>query len=125
MIRRYLLSLVALFLLAAGPAWGQVISAPGFGSTYPSFGGLQFAVAQGGIGSPSGTMTGYVLGDNITLSCTGVTFSTSPVVGVVGVTAGAVTQAAVANPGVTSGAVPAGSVACSQASTSVPVLHIR
>ena len=89
-----------------------------FGNGVANFAGLQFALAQGGVGAPSGSMTGYVQGDSITLQCTGVTFAVSPVVGAVGVSGGAVTQGVVVNPGVTSGAVPSGSVACTQASTS-------
>jgi hypothetical protein len=88
------------------------------GSLVNNFGGLQFAIAQGSIGNPSGTMSGYVGGDSITLQCSGVTFAVAPVIGAVGVSGGVVTQTIVANPGVTSGTVPSGVVNCSQASTS-------
>ena len=80
--------------------------------------GFQFAVAQGSIGNPSGTMTGYVGGDSITLQCSGVTFAVAPVIGVVAASGGVVTQTIVANPGVTSGAVLSVAINCSQASTS-------
>lgn len=88
------------------------------GSSVSSFGGLQFALAQGGLSNPGGAMSGYVAGDNITLQCSNVTFSSSPVLGVTAASGGAVTAAAVTNPGVTSGAVSSGSISCSQASTS-------
>lgn len=88
------------------------------GSAVSNFGGLQFALAQGGIGNPGGSMTGYVAGDNVTLQCPGVTFATAPVLGVTAASAGAITAATVANPGITSGTITNGSVACTQASTS-------
>ena len=99
---------------------GQWPSTPvgnAFASGINGFAGLQFAIAQGSLGNPSGTMTGYAAGDNITLQCAGVTFSSAPKVGVTGATGGLITGAAVTIPGVTSGAVPSGTVSCSQAST--------
>ena len=115
---------ILLFLALIGAAFfGQANADPvgspaTLGGTVSSFNGLQFAVAQGGIGSPAGTMSGYVAGDNITLSCPGVTFSVSPIVGVNAISGGSVTASAVIVPGITSGVVPSGSVTCSQASTS-------
>ena len=87
------------------------------GVAVSQFAGLQFALAQNGLGVPTGTMTGYVAGDNITLSCTGVTFATAPVITASYVSGGAVTSAVVSNPGITSGVVTSGAVSCSQAST--------
>jgi hypothetical protein len=95
------------------------IAAPGsFGNTVSNFGGLQFAVAQGTLSNPGGTMTGYVAGDTITLSCAGVTFTRSPIIGVAAVSGGIVTSGGVAYGGATSGPVPSGTAACTQASTS-------
>lgn len=88
------------------------------GTAVQSFAGLQFAIAQTGIGSPAGSMAGYVLGDNITLQCPGVTFGTAPIIGVTGVSGGAVTTMTVAASGITSNAIPSGSITCTQLSTS-------
>jgi hypothetical protein len=114
-----LLCLFAYSTLAQAPNIGTIGVPNGMplGSLVPSFGGLQFSLAPGGLGNPSGTMTNYAAGDAITLSCTGVTFTVSPIVGVVAVSMGAVTGSTIVNPGITSNAVPNGSVNCSQAST--------
>ena len=93
-------------------------SAAQFGMEVFNFKGLQFAVAQGSLGSPSGTMSGYAAGDTITLQCAGVTFSSSPVVGVGAVTTGSVAGSNLIYGGVTNGPVPNGTATCSQASTS-------
>ncbi len=89
-----------------------------FGQAVNSFGGLQFAAAQGGLSTPTNAGSGYAAGDTITLSCTGITFATPLVVGVTAVSGSAVADATVSQPGVTSGAVPSGSVSCTQSSTS-------
>jgi hypothetical protein len=87
------------------------------GSAVANFGGLQFGLAQSGIGAPTGTMTNYAAGDQVTLQCPGVSFSTSPTIGILAVTTGSPTQVVVQNPGISSGAVPSGLVSCSQAAT--------
>lgn len=83
-----------------------------------SFGGLQMALTQSSLGTPGGTMAGYVVGDTVTLSCTGVVFSTAPVIGVTTQSGGSATSAIVVNPGVTSNSPASGALNCSQASTS-------
>lgn len=88
------------------------------GDTFPAFGGLQFALSQANIGTPSGSMAGYNVGDTIVLKCAGVSFATSPVIGVTVVSGGAVTANTVAITGITQGPVPSGSVTCSQSTTS-------
>jgi len=60
MIRRYLLSLVALLLLAAGPAWGQVVNVPGIppnSINVQSYGAIGDFTAQtsGGVTTASST----------------------------------------------------------------------
>lgn len=92
-------------------------SAASYSAGVSSFGGLQFSVSQGGISSPGGTMTGYAVGDRITLSCPGMTWAIAPIIGVSAVTTGAVSGSVVTSPGVSSGIVPAGQMACAQAST--------
>lgn len=79
---------------------------------------LTYALTQSGIGAPAGTMANYVAGDSIVLSCTGVTFTSSPRVAVTSVSGGAVTQSTLVNPGSTSGIIPSTTVNCSQQSTS-------
>ncbi len=118
-MKRFLASMAVLAVLAA-PAYAQQNSQvpAAFGGVVSSFGGLQFAIAPGGIGFPSGTMSGYAAGDNLTLACPGVTFTVAPIIGVTAVSGGAVTATTVANPGVTSGAPPSGAITCTQASTS-------
>jgi hypothetical protein len=118
-MKKIILALVA--SLWVGQAIAQTATATQpttLGPIVSAFGGLQFALAPGSISAPGGTMTGYVAGDTITLQCTGVNFTSSPVIGVNTVTTGAVTQGILEMPGITSGAVPSGSISCSQASTS-------
>lgn len=105
-------------VIVGGPGATQVqdaTSAPtiNFGSV-----GLSLALMQGGLGNPGGTMANYVAGDTITLQCTGVTFSVSPVIGISTVSGGQVTSAIVVKPGTTSAMPPAGSASCSQLLTS-------
>jgi hypothetical protein len=111
-----------LLLLVAASACAAHVAFAGpppatFGGVVNGFAGLQFAIAQGGVSTPVTAGSGYAVADMITLQCPGVTFSVSPVLGVTGVTSGAVNGTTVATAGVTSGTLPAGSIVCSQAST--------
>ena len=89
----------------------------GFDTTYLSSSLVTFGLSQGGISQPTGTMTGYNNGDRITLACTGLTFSTAPVLGVTSTSSGSVTGATVILPGVTNSSIVASAATCSQAST--------
>lgn len=131
--------LVALALLWCAPAQSQILIAQPNGTNVQlsasctgvipnqvctpnvvvsNFNGLQYGLAQNGLGTPAGAMSGYSYGDTITLQCTGVTFITSPVVAAIQAPANVVASAGVINPGITSGTIPSTSVNCSQAATS-------
>ena len=127
-MRKTLLLLVALL---SAPAYGQSVGnlrasnnlsdvaspSSSLSNLVSGTGIFQFALSQSGLGTPTGTMSGYVAGDTVTLSCTGVTFSISPIIGITHATGGAADGATVSNPGATSGNIPSGPLACSQAST--------
>lgn len=118
-MKRIILGVLSGVAILCFPALAQTISqSTPLGSSVSSFGGLQFALAQGGLGNPAGTMSGYVAGNTVTLQCPGVTFTTAPVIGVTAASGGAITSSTVAGPGVTSNAIPSGSITCTQASTS-------
>ena len=101
---------------------GNVVGGQSTGTTFAqgvnNFAGLQFAISEASLGSPTGTMTGYTAGDTIILQCPGISFSLSPVIGVTAQSGGVVTSAALAVPGFTTGNVASGSVTCTQSSTS-------
>jgi hypothetical protein len=103
---------------ATGWQWsGPTASFNALGNLAVEFGGLQFAVAPGSLSNPVTAGTGYAVGDQVTAACSGVTFSTAPIIGVTAVSAGAVTSYAVVNPGVTSSAPASGGCGFTQAST--------
>lgn len=86
------------------------------GNTVNKFQGLQFGIAQGDF-SLGATGSGYVAGNTVTLQCPGVTFSTSPIIGITDVS-GVIDGSTIVIPGVTTGSIPDGSLICTQASTS-------
>lgn len=111
-----ILTVIAISLITLTSAFGQAAR-----QAVPNDVGLsQLSLAPNTLGAPSGSMAGYVVGDTITLQCSGVTFSTSPAVRITGVSTGAVTSVTMTSGGVIFGALPVANVSvnCSQASTS-------
>ena len=93
-------------------------------SGFYSQGGV-YGIMQNGLSAPGGAMSGYAIGDSVTLQCAGLSFSSppfggsgNPTIGVVTVSAGVITQAVLNYPGLATSA-PAGMTAtCTQASSS-------
>lgn len=90
---------------------GGPVTSPGSGVA-----AMSFAVGQG---SPSIVVagTGYAAGDTVTMTCSGVTFTTTPVIGIGSVSAGVPTSVSVTRIGVATAAVP-GTCTLTQTATS-------
>lgn len=107
----FLMAAPALAGIYGPPSPGLDLSSAHLPDAWRSLGiGLDVSVAPGSVSSPVSAGTGYADGDDVTLTCSGCVFTSSPHITVTGVNAGAVTSFQMTSPGVATD-IPRGGVA--------------